>query len=120
MKAEDIQNNGANPGADRLKVNTAKGISFVSREEILYVLADNKHAVIYLTTGRILETNHLLKWFEQNLPKSYFYRCHCSVIVNCGFIECVCGNMIILKGDHKVPISRNRKHPLENQLLNNK
>lgn len=118
MNNEDNHINESTSMPIKIKVNTAKGIYYITVDEIIYIKAENKYSTIYLVDSESIKTNHLLKWYTTHLQEPDFYRCHHSVIVNCRYVECICGNTLILKGDNIVPLSRNKKHPFENYLLN--
>lgn len=93
-----------------LEVRTAKGNKLIVISQILYIQSCNKHCFIYFANGGPpLETHALLKWFEEELPAGSFCRCHDSYIVNCAFIDCICGSKFVLTNNTYIPVSRGRK-----------
>jgi len=100
-----------------LEVKTSKGNQLIVLVEILYLKADNKHSIIYLTNLISVYTNHQLKWYEEKLPEPLFCRCHNSYMVNCLYVDCTCGNNAILKVNNTyVPISRDKMQYYKDNL----
>ncbi|MCX6327675.1 MAG: LytTR family DNA-binding domain-containing protein [Bacteroidia bacterium] len=104
----------------KLKVNTAKGIYYITVEEILYIKAENKYTTVYFINSGSIETHHLLKWYCEHLHEKEFCKCHRSIIINCDYVEGICGNEIILKENIRVSLSRYKKSYIINHFLNNK
>jgi DNA-binding LytR/AlgR family response regulator len=92
-----------------LEVNTVSGKCFINLKSIIYVEANDKCSNIYLVDDRIIITRYLLKDFEGFLSEEEFFRCHKSYIVNYMFVEFFCSNVIILKGNRRISLSRSRK-----------
>jgi DNA-binding LytR/AlgR family response regulator len=104
-----------------LDIIISKGKQFVNPIEIVYIEANNKHTVIYLSSAKCLYAHHLLKWFDEKLPETLFCRCHNSYIVNCLYIDCTCGNQIIMSKDNiNIPVSREKKQLLKEKLAHYK
>lgn len=91
--------------APLLDTNTEKGSKLINTAEALYFSGNNKCTLVYFANGEILETHHLIKWYEKLLPDPLFCRCHKSFIVNCACIHCVNGKNFVLKNDVMIPIS---------------
>ncbi len=92
-----------------LDVKIDKGTKLINTTDALYVKGNGKYSTVFFTDGKMLETRHLLKWFEEQLPEPIFCRCHDSFIINCAYIHCTNGNQFVLKGDIYVSISRKYK-----------
>ena len=60
-----------------------------------------------------------MKSVEEYLPAAQFIKTHKSFIVNAARIEAIDGNEIRI-GEHRIPISRNEKEDVLEQLLKNK
>lgn len=105
------------PPASILKVRTLKGDCIIHIYEILYLKANNKNTMVYLLNGDIVETRQQLKWFEKRLSMPLFCRCHYSYIVNCHYVEFICGNSTILKLNQVyIPVARERKQFYKDNL----
>ncbi len=106
-----------------IEVNTYKGCKLININLILYLKADNKHTKIVFKNTEELETNHMLKWYENTLDEDRFVRCHRSFIVNIDFIESINGKWVLLKKNITVPVARGKnevcKSKLASFILNN-
>jgi two-component system LytT family response regulator len=92
-----------------LLVKTRVGNKIININKIMYIKASDKQSVIYYKDKTTIKTIHLIKWYEECLPKPEFYRCHNSFIVNCRQIDCFCTGSLILNGNCRIPLSRGRK-----------
>jgi two-component system LytT family response regulator len=115
-----INNNDPSSYSGKLIVNTVTGNSYITISKILCIIAEGKHSNIFIIDSEYIKTNHLLKWYCKHLPESDFYRCHKSAIVNCRYVECLCGNCIIVKGGKRVPLSRIKKDSFKHYIMNYK
>ncbi|HEY4786139.1 MAG TPA: LytTR family DNA-binding domain-containing protein [Bacteroidales bacterium] len=96
-----------------LEVKIDKGNKLINTAEVIYFGGNGKHVVMHFKDGNELDTHQLVKWYEEQLPEPMFCRCHDSFIVNCSYIECICSNKFILKGDIYIKISQKyRDHAL--------
>jgi Response regulator of the LytR/AlgR family len=103
--------------ASILKVKTIKGDLILHVYEILYLKAINKNTLVHLINGDTLETRQQLKWYEERLNMPMFCRCHYSYIVNCYYVEYICGNSTILKPNQVfIPVARERKQFYKDNL----
>jgi DNA-binding LytR/AlgR family response regulator len=101
-----------------LDVKIDKGSKLINTSDVLYIKGNDKNSVVYFTDDEMLDTRHLLKWYEENLPEPLFCRCHDSFIVSCGSIHCISGDYFVLKGDVYVKISKKYKtHALDTYAL---
>lgn len=96
-----------------LKVTIKKGRKLIKPIDILYIKGNDKHSLVYFIDLTTLETNHLLKWYEERLPVPGFCRCHDSFIVNLLYVECISGTSFLmqklLKEDPYLPISDKKR-----------
>jgi len=100
-----------------LEIKSAKGIKYISQNRLIYVKAENRGTILFLNNSERIFTKHLIKWYEKFLNSPEFFRCHNSYIINCKLFDCLCGNEIILKGQIRIPLSRNRKGPFRENLI---
>jgi len=99
-----------------LKVRTRIGFQYIMLNRVLFIRSDNKKSTILLDDLRSLETNHMLKWYQEQLPKKFFFRCHRSYIINCQHIDSYSWNVIIIKTKFLVPISRQKSIPFRKHM----
>jgi len=101
-----------------LEIKTAKGIKYISQARLIYIKAENKGTILFLNNSEKIFTKHLIKWYKKFLFNPEFFRCHNSYIVNCQNVDFICSNEVILKDQIRIPLSRNRKKLLvENMIL---
>lgn len=99
-----------------IEVKTPKGFKILYLQNLIYVRAEKKFSIIFLTDDIDLITFHSLKWFEERLLKPSFFRCHNSYIVNCKFIDFYKQNEIKLKGGERILLARNKKSMFKDNL----
>ncbi|MFB9841482.1 LytR/AlgR family response regulator transcription factor [Mucilaginibacter ginsenosidivorans] len=87
-------------------------------EDILYVEGMQNYVNIYTVKGKFM-TILSLKNLEENLDQHAFIRVHKSYIVATGKIESIEGNEIFIR-DHRIPISRNYRQHVIDQVVNKK
>ena len=105
------------PKQHLLEVKTIKGVKIIPASMITYIKTENKGSMIYLDNYELIKTNYLLKWYCTYLLAPEFFRCHNSYIVNCQFVDCFCSNVIILKENKRIPLSRNKKESFKRNLM---
>jgi len=76
----------------------------------MFVVAKNKQTIVYLEDQSIIETDHLLKWYQERLPYPDFCRSHRSYIVNLNHIEVINKDHYIFKEGLKVPVSDSKRN----------
>ncbi|TDX02020.1 LytR/AlgR family response regulator transcription factor [Dinghuibacter silviterrae] len=87
-------------------------------DDILYVEGMQNYVTIYTTKGKYI-TLLYLKNLEENLDAQAFIRVHKSYIVSILKIDAIEGNEIFI-GEHRVPISRNYREQVIEQVVLNK
>ena len=86
--------------------------------DILYIEAMQNYVALYTLKGKYL-TLLSLKNLEQNLDEKRFIRVHKSFIVSIDKIEGIEGNEIFIQ-PHKIPISRNYREQVIQQVVMSK
>jgi DNA-binding LytR/AlgR family response regulator len=86
--------------------------------EVRYIEAMQNYAIIY-TIDRKLITYITMGGLESQLPRDQFIKVHKSFIVAIRHVKALDGNDILV-GDSRIPISRNLKEEVVNQILGNK
>lgn len=87
-------------------------------DDILYVEGMQNYSTIYTRKGKYV-TLLYLKNLEQNLNNTQFIRVHKSYIVSINKIEGIDGNDICIQ-THRIPISRNYREQVLNQVVMSK
>ena len=101
--------------ADKIALNVQDGIEFIDPREIIFIEGDSNYSTIVLEDGRKIVVSRTLKSLEENTLPSSFLRIHKSYIVNISKMKKYVktdGGHILMTNDKKLPISRNRKHIL--------
>ena len=86
--------------------------------EVRYIEALQNYAVIHVLNRKLI-TYITMTSLEHQLPKDQFLKVHKSYIVSIPQIKAIEGNEILI-GDARIPISRNLKDEVVNQILGNK
>ncbi|UOE50668.1 LytTR family DNA-binding domain-containing protein [Mucilaginibacter sp. SMC90] len=127
-KAKDyhrLLNNSARPDAPKPEANEnyffikcGNKYEKIYFDEILYVEGMQNYVTIFTTKGKYITLLNL-KSLEQNLDGKLFIRVHKSYIVSTGKIDGIEGNDIFI-GQHRIPISRNYREQVIQQVVTNK
>jgi len=101
-----------------IEVKMCNGVKFVKTESVVLIRTTKRHSVITLCDGTFIEAFHSIGWFEQNLSKLEFCRCHQSHIVHFRYIESLdyTSAKVKVKGYGEVSFSRKYKPVLVNKL----
>jgi DNA-binding LytR/AlgR family response regulator len=86
-------------------------------QEVRYIEALQNYVIIY-AAGKKLITYLTLTSLENQLPKDQFLKVHKSYIIAVRHVKAIEGNEIIMD-DSRIPISRNLKEKVINQILGN-
>lgn len=127
-KAKDyfqLINNSGNSGtpktdqqADYFFIKCGSKYEKIQLDDILYVEGMQNYVTIYTRKGKYL-TLLYLKNLEQNFNNESFIRVHKSYIVAIDKIEGIEGNEIYIQS-HRIPISRNYREQVIEQVVSNK
>lgn len=97
--------------------DSAEGLKFLIKDDILYVESDRKEVRVYLTMDRKEQGVAKLDQLEEQLGAG-FVRCHQSYLVNANRVASLTGKEVILYNNAKIPISRNRGKETRMALYN--
>ena len=86
--------------------------------DVSYVEALQNYAVIHVP-GRKLITYITLTGLENQLPKDRFVKVHKSYIVSVSHVQAIEGSEILI-GDNRIPISRNLRDDVIQQIMGNR
>ena len=104
--------------SDTLEIKSVKGNIIVRYEHIIFIRAERKHSIFFLSTKDKIESINNLGYHENKLPRPCFFRSHKTLIVNCRYVEGISHSSyhILLKDSTQVKISRYRKRSFINNL----
>jgi len=95
----------------RIILNTDGKLLFLESDEILYAESDGNYSTIFLTDGQKIVLTKKLKEVNELLPPESFFRIHNSYIINLNKIKefLKTDGYVVLKSNHKIPVSRQKK-----------
>ena len=95
----------------KITLNTDGKLLFLEGDEILYAESDGNYSTIYLTDGQKIVLTKKLKEVNELLPQESFFRIHNSYIINLNKIKefIKTDGYVVLKSNHKIPVSRQKK-----------
>jgi len=95
----------------KITLNTDGKLLFLESDEILYAESDGNYSTIFLTDGQKIVLTKKLKEVNNLLPSDSFFRIHNSYIINLNKIKefLKTDGYVILKSNHKIPVSRQKK-----------
>ncbi|MGB5371074.1 MAG: LytTR family DNA-binding domain-containing protein, partial [Flavobacteriaceae bacterium] len=95
----------------RITINTDGKLLFLEAEEILYAESDGNYSTLYLADGQKILLTKKLKEVNELLPDDTFFRIHNSYIINLNKIKefLKTDGYVVLKSNHKIPVSRQKK-----------
>ncbi|TVZ16340.1 LytR/AlgR family response regulator transcription factor [Maribacter sp. MAR_2009_72] len=96
---------------NRITLNTDGKLLFLESDEILYAESDGNYSTIFLSDGQKIVLTKKLKEVNEILPDDSFFRIHNSYIVNLNKIKefLKTDGYVVLKSNHKIPVSRQKK-----------
>ena len=74
-------------GFQKIALPTSEGYSFLELDQIIYCNASRSYTVIYLTNQQKIIISKPLKFLDDTLPSSRFFRINRSQIINLKYIE---------------------------------
>ena len=103
----------------RLAVPTKEGVEFIQMEDILRLEADGNYTFIFLNSGVRIYTSKTLKFFEQLLPVSKFYRPHQSHIICISdmrkFVK-TDGGYIVMSDGTQISVARSKRQEFSDRF----
>lgn len=97
---------------EKIALSMASGVNFLSITDIIFLKADNVYTEVIVNNTPKIVVSKPLKDFEKLLPKSTFFRCHRSYIVNLNFVKeyiAAEGGDLLLSNGSILPVARDRK-----------
>lgn len=95
----------------KITLNTDGKLIFLESDEILYAESDGNYSTIFLSDGHKIVLTKKLKEVDAILPDDSFFRIHNSYIINLNKIKefLKTDGYVVLKSNHKIPVSRQKK-----------
>ncbi len=101
----------------KIIIPSVEGLEFVKIEDILHCEGETGYTKIHLKTGKPLLSSNSIGHFNKLLESSNFYLVHKSHLINLSYIEKYLNEgYVILTGNKKIPVSRNRRQEFLEQL----
>lgn len=100
---------------DRIVVNSSNEIHFIDISEIIRLESYKNYTDIYLTNEQKITSTKTLKFYENMLADSGFFRIHQKHLVNTSFIKKYLkedGGYVLLANESKLEVSRRKKEDL--------
>lgn len=95
----------------KITVSTDGKLIFLESNEILFVESEGNYSTIHTIENKKIVLTKKLKEVDQLLPSNHFFRIHNSFIINLNKIKefLKTDGYVIIEGNHKIPVSRQRK-----------
>lgn len=104
----------------RLYLNFHDSIQIINFKELMYCVSDKGYTTFHLKDGKSHIASKPLKYFENKIPDSMFFRTHQSYFVNLSCIQKYDKNgYVILNSGTKIPVSIRKKEDFLMRLTNN-
>lgn len=107
---ENIQRKGEN--LNKIALPSMEGLLFVNLDDLIYCESQDNYTQFFLTDGRRVMVSKTIKYFEEVLDETRFYRVHRSNIINLKYIDRYVkgeGGYVVMKQGARIPVSRRRK-----------
>ncbi|MEO1449652.1 MAG: LytTR family DNA-binding domain-containing protein [Bacteroidota bacterium] len=101
---------------EQLALPTLAGYTFVEIRDIIRVEGSGNYSTIYLNTGQTLTISKNIKFLEDRLQHTFFFRPHASHLINLQAIKRYLrkdGGVIEMQDGYSVPLSRRRKEQFQ-------
>ena len=97
---------------DKLIISVGNTVKLISKKQIIHIQAEGSYSKIHLDDGRSFMMSKNLKYFEELLDDSLFFRVHHSHLINLSKISEYStkgGDIVHLLNGDQIPISRRKK-----------
>ena len=96
----------------KIPVADADGIELILCDDIIYLKSDSNYCELKLTGNRKKVASKTLKYFEEILPSSQFFRIHKSYLINIHQVKKYLkrdGGELLMSNNDVLPVSRNNR-----------
>lgn len=97
---------------NKIALPSMEGLQFVPLDDIMYCESQDNYTQFFLVDGKKIMVSKTIKFFEDALDDSKFFRVHRSNIINLKYIDKYVkgeGGYVVLKQGARIPVSRRRK-----------
>lgn len=108
-------------GMTKIMIQDSKGITFINKEDVLYIKSDNNYSVFFLTNKTQIVASRTLGDFEDLLCGKEFCRIHNTCIVNIKHIQRYIrgeGGFVVMTDNSQHEVSRRKKSEFIELLQN--
>jgi two-component system LytT family response regulator len=103
----------------KIAIPSTDGLEFVKIVDIIFCEGVDGYTKIHFINRKSILSSHSIGHFNKLLDKNDFYLVHKSYLINISYIEKYLNEgYVLLSGNHKVPVSRNRRQEFLNSLKN--
>jgi len=107
--------------SQKLAVTSSKGFEVIRIPDIILCKADGPCTWLYINGNKKLLSSHILKYYEEILPKEQFMRVHHSFLINTERVKSYTNQgEIFLTDDIRCPLSNARKGEFMKVFKNSK
>lgn len=95
----------------KITISADGKLIFLEPSEIVFIESDGNYSSFFLSEGKKIVITKKLKEVNSLLPEGHFFRIHNSYIVNLNKIKefYKTDGYVVLDGNHKIPVSRQKK-----------
>jgi len=107
---ENVQRRGEQ--FNKIALPSMEGLQFVALDDVIYCESQDNYTQFFLVDGKKIMVSKTIKFFEDALDDSKFFRVHRSNIINLKYIDKYVkgeGGYVVLKQGARIPVSRRRK-----------
>jgi two-component system LytT family response regulator len=101
----------------KIIIPSIEGLEFIKIEDIIHCEGEAGYTKIHLKNGKPLLSSNSIGHFNKMLENKGFYLVHKSHLINLSYIEKYLNEgYVVLTGNAKIPVSRNRRQEFLEQL----
>jgi len=114
LKLQNFLDEYHKPVKKKLVVQLQSKTLFLEINNIIYLEADSNYTTIYMNSGASHLTSKTIKYFQEKLSHSKFFRPHQSYLINAEYIKEYnkTESCIILHNQKNIPVSKNKRDGL--------
>ena len=91
-----------------ITLHTGAMMTTVQLADIVWCETDRKYSLIHLT-NQVISCGQNIKHIESKVEKDGFFRIHTGYLINMDWVQSIGRDMLTLRGDVTLPISKHRK-----------
>ena len=113
-RLEMLQQNLSSNKFDKITISAIDGLYFLAISDILRIEADDNYSHIYTIKDQRFTVSKTIKYYEDLLQGSNFYRVHKSHIVNLNYMTKFVrgdGGYVVMSDNNEIHVSRRRRAP---------